>query len=97
VIMVGKTARTMQGVGWVPITPLDVDLPYWTGIWLGVFPTVETTAAQVAAALVVIGSYVLAERLRTRRRRAPAPTPASAPRAPASRPRASSGSLPPAS
>jgi high-affinity iron transporter len=35
VIMVGKTARTLQGVGWLPITPIDADVPYWAGIWLG--------------------------------------------------------------
>jgi high-affinity iron transporter len=63
-IMVGKTVRTMQGVGWFPITPVDVDLPYWTGIWLGVFPTVETILAQIASVLFVLGSYVLAERLK---------------------------------
>jgi high-affinity iron transporter len=71
-IMVGKTVRTMQGVGWFPITPVDVDLPYWTGIWLGVFPTVETVLAQVASVLFVLGSYVLAERLKHRPRRGPA-------------------------
>ena len=27
VVMVGQTARTMQGTGWVPITPIDVDPP----------------------------------------------------------------------
>jgi high-affinity iron transporter len=104
VIMVGKTARTMQGVGWLPITPLDIEPPYWAGLWLGIFPTVETIAAQVGAAVFVVGSYLLAERIRTRGRRrvartvrVPEPTPASEPRAPASRPRASSGSLPPAS
>ncbi len=43
-IMMGKTVRTMQGVGWIPITPIDVQPPYWTGIWLGIFPTVETHA-----------------------------------------------------
>jgi high-affinity iron transporter len=64
VIMVGKTARTLQGVGWLPITPIDADIPYWAGIWLGVFPTVETIVAQVAAAGFVVGSYLLAERLR---------------------------------
>jgi high-affinity iron transporter len=70
-IMVGKTVRTMQGVGWFPITPVDVDLPYWTGLWLGVFPTVETTLAQVASVLFVLGSYVLAERLKHRQRGSP--------------------------
>jgi high-affinity iron transporter len=77
VIMVGKTVRTMQGVGWIPITPIDVDLPYWMGIWLGVFPTVETVLAQVGAAVFVVGSYLLAERLkgrpRGRRREEPLP------------------------
>lgn len=106
VIMVGKTARTMQGVGWIPITPIDFEPPYWAGLWLGIFPTVETIAAQAGAAVFVVGSYVLAERLRTRGRRraatrrppaAAAPTPASAPRAPASRRPASSRALPPAS
>ncbi len=82
-IMVGKTARTLQGVGWLPITPVDIDVPYWMGLWLGVFPTVETIVAQVASVVFVIGSYFLAERLRTRgRRRAPAPAPAPAAAAP---------------
>ena len=77
VIMVGKTARTMQGVGWLPITPIDIDVPYWMGLWLGIFPTVETIGAQIAAFIFVIGSYVLAERVRTRGRGAPArPAPA---------------------
>jgi high-affinity iron transporter len=98
VIMVGKTARTMQGVGWIPITPLDLEPPYWTGVWLGIFPTVETIVAQVGAAVFVVGSYLVAERIRTRRRRAaqrrtapaPAPSPASEPREPASRQRVAS-------
>jgi high-affinity iron transporter len=68
-IMMGKTVRIMQGVGWVPITPIDIDPPYWTGIWLGIFPTVETIAAQVAGGVFVIGSYFVAERLKHRKRR----------------------------
>ena len=72
-IMVGKTVRTMQGVGWLPITPIDVEMPYWTGIWLGVFPTVETIVAQVAALLFVLGSYWLAERMKHRPRGRPVP------------------------
>jgi high-affinity iron transporter len=66
VVLVGNTARTLQGVGWMPITPLDVELPLWMGTWLGVFPTVETLAAQAAALAFVIGSYFLAEYVRTR-------------------------------
>jgi high-affinity iron transporter len=68
-IMVGKTVRTMQGVGWVPITPVEMELPYWTGLWLGVFPTLETALAQLGAVVFVVGSYLLAERLKRRSRR----------------------------
>jgi high-affinity iron transporter len=68
-VMMGKTVRVMQGVGWVPITPVDVELPYWTGIWLGLFPTVETMLAQLGGGVFVIGSYLVAERLKHRRRR----------------------------
>jgi high-affinity iron transporter len=60
VIMVGKTARTMQGMGWIPITPIDVELPYWLGVWLGVFPTAETALAQAGAA--VFGGQLPARR-----------------------------------
>ena len=69
VMMVGQTVRTMQGTGWAPITPLDVDLPYWAGQWLGVYPTWETIGAQILAAVFVIGSYYLAEEVRIKRPR----------------------------
>jgi high-affinity iron transporter len=69
VVMVGQTVRTMQGTGWVPITPVDIALPYWSGLWLGVFPTIETLGAQLAAAVFVIGSYLLAQELKVKRPR----------------------------
>jgi high-affinity iron transporter len=69
-IMVGKTARTLQGVGWLPITPVDLDVPYWMGLWLGVFPTVETLLAQVVSVVFVVGSYLVAERVKKRGRSA---------------------------
>jgi high-affinity iron transporter len=79
VVMVGQTARTMQGTGWLPITSIDIDLPYWLGLWFGVFPTVETMLAQVIAAIFVIGSYLVAQEVRVKRPRrkagkVPAPT-----------------------
>ena len=77
-IMMGKTVRTMQGVGWIPITPIDVEIPYWAGIWLGIFPTVETMLAQLAGGVFVIGSYLLAERLKHRPRGRPVPVSATA-------------------
>jgi high-affinity iron transporter len=66
VVMVGNTVRTLQGVGWLPITPIDVDFPLWMGTWLGIFPTWETLGAQLAALGFVIGSYYLAEWVRKR-------------------------------
>jgi high-affinity iron transporter len=66
VTMVGNTARTLQGVGWISITPIDIDLPLWMGTWLGVFPTWETLGAQIAALGFVVGSYFLAEWVRKR-------------------------------
>ena len=66
VVLVGNTARTLQGVGWLSITPIDVEFPLWMGTWLGIFPTWETIGAQVAALAFVIGSYFLAEWVRKR-------------------------------
>jgi high-affinity iron transporter len=67
VVMVGQTARTMQGTGWLPITPLDWEIPSSLGLWMGVFPSVETLLAQVAAIVFVIGSYVVATELKVKR------------------------------
>ena len=69
VVMVGQTVRTMQGTGWLPITPIDIQMPYWPQLWLGVYPTVETIGAQIAAAAFVIGSYYLAQEMKVKRPR----------------------------
>ena len=83
VVLVGNTVRTLQGVGWIPITPLDFEFPLWMGTWLGFFPTWETLGAQVAALGFVIGSYFLAEWVRKRElRRASRSQPDPAPEAP---------------
>ena len=78
VIMVGKTIQVCQVVGWVPVHPIgDLRLPYWAGLWFGIFPTWEGIAAQLGAAAFVIGSYFGAEWVRARKRRErlrPAPT-----------------------
>jgi high-affinity iron transporter len=65
-VMTGNTARSMQGVGWLPVHTLDFDLPLWTGTWLGTYPTVETLGSQLLAIAFVIGSYFAAERWRKR-------------------------------
>ena len=66
VVLVGNTARTMQGVGWLSIHPIEIELPLWMGTWLGIYPTVETLAAQLLAFVFVIGSYFAAEWMRKR-------------------------------
>jgi high-affinity iron transporter len=68
-VMVGATVRTLQGTGWLPIHSIELELPYWLGTWLGIFPTWETIGAQVAALAFVIGSYFAAEYIRIKRPR----------------------------
>jgi high-affinity iron transporter len=63
--MVGEQVQEMQLAHWIPTTTIpalaDV-IPAWMGLWLSVFPTVETLAGQAIAALLVIGSYSIAQR-----------------------------------
>lgn len=69
VIMVGKTVQTMQKVGWIGVNPIEgLEVPYWAGLWLGVFPTWQGLIAQTAALVFVIGSYFAAESARKRKR-----------------------------
>jgi high-affinity iron transporter len=69
-VMVGNTAHVLQVVGWLPTHPLRwLELPFWSGLWFGVFPTWEGLGLQAAAAAFVIGSYYLAEWLHRRTRR----------------------------
>ena len=62
-VMVGEQAQEMQLARWLPtttISALDRVIPDWAGLWFAVFPTVETLIAQAIAAVLVVGSYVLA-------------------------------------
>ena len=62
-VMVGEQAQEMQLARWLPTTPippLDGVIPGWMGLWFAVFPTVETLAAQLLAAGIVVGSYLIA-------------------------------------
>jgi high-affinity iron transporter len=60
--MVGQTVHVMQAVRWLPVTSLNLPVPYWMGVWFGVYPTVEGLLAQFGALTFVVGSYFLAER-----------------------------------
>ncbi len=66
VVLVGNTARTMQGVGWLSIHPIEIEFPLWMGTWLGIYPTVETLGLQLLAFIFVVGSYFAAEWMRKR-------------------------------
>lgn len=64
-VMVGEETQEMQLAGWLPTTEiprLAHAIPSWMGLWLSVFPTVETLSAQALAAIVVFGSYFTAQR-----------------------------------
>jgi high-affinity iron transporter len=79
VVMTGGTALSFQDLGWLPSTPLPFAMPGWLGAWFEIYGTYETIACQLGAAILVVGSYVLAEHLKVRR-------PARAGAAPARRP-----------
>ena len=66
-VMVGEQAQEMQLAHWISHTeiPWLVNIiPAWMGMWFAVFPTYETMIAQAIAALLVVGSYYAARRLR---------------------------------
>jgi high-affinity iron transporter len=65
-VMVGEQAQEMQLAHWIPKTEiawLAALIPPWMGLWFAVFPTYETIAAQLIAAVLVIGSYYAARYL----------------------------------
>ena len=62
-VMVGEQAQEMQLARWIPtteISSLKSYMPPWMGLWFAVFPTTETLAAQLIAAVLIIGSYYAA-------------------------------------
>src|SRR3954463_7555439 len=67
VVLTGGTALTFQDLGWLPSTPLPFAMPGWLGAWFEIYGTYETIACQLAAAILVVGSYVVAEQLKVRR------------------------------
>ncbi|MGI8712449.1 MAG: FTR1 family iron permease [Solirubrobacteraceae bacterium] len=81
-VMVGESVQEFQQAGWLGVTPININIPGWVGLWFAVFPNVQTIAAQVVAAVVVIGSYFLAEEMRVRRPRRRGGTVAVRPSAP---------------
>ena len=66
-VMVGEQAQEMQLAHWISTTPVPwlVSLiPDWASLWFAIFPTYETLIAQLIAAILVVGSYYAARRVR---------------------------------
>ncbi|HXM33275.1 MAG TPA: FTR1 family protein [Chthoniobacterales bacterium] len=66
-VMVGEQAQEMQLAHWISRTEipwLASALPAWLGMWFAIFPTYETLIAQGLAAILVVGSYYAARRVR---------------------------------
>jgi high-affinity iron transporter len=61
-VMVGESVQEMQQAGWIPITPVNISLPSWLGMWFAVFPNLQGLISQISAAVIVLGSYTLAQR-----------------------------------
>jgi hypothetical protein len=62
--------HNLQGLGWIGTTPVGFDLSLAYGRWLGLYANWEGIGAQVAAMLVVYGSYPRRALQSRRRRRA---------------------------
>jgi high-affinity iron transporter len=68
-VMVGEQAQEMQLAHWISRTDvgwLTNVVPACMGTWFAVFPTYETMAAQLLAAILVVGSYYAASHVRRR-------------------------------
>ncbi len=66
VVMVGGTARTFIDLGWLPNAPTPFAVPGWMGAWFEVYDQWWSLGAQTFAAILVAGSYFLAEELKNR-------------------------------
>jgi high-affinity iron transporter len=67
VTFLGSTVRLFQTVGWAPIHPLPwLQLPAWTGLWLGLYSSWEGLLVPPLA-LIYVGGAWLWVRLQSRR------------------------------
>lgn len=65
-VMVGESVQEMQQAAWIPATPINIELPEWTGVWFALFPNVQGIVAQSMAVLLVLGSYFSARYFQVR-------------------------------
>jgi len=65
VVMVGETVQEMQQAHWIATTRLlSFELPAWMNVWFSLYNSLESLTAQVITVVAVIGSYLVAERVR---------------------------------
>lgn len=60
VVMVGESVQELQQAGWISTTSAGISIPDWIGVWFATFPNLEGLSAQLLAAALVLGSYVVA-------------------------------------
>jgi high-affinity iron transporter len=66
IVMVGESIQEMQQAKWMSTTTLNIAMPEWLNTWFAVFPTAESLGSQAFAAVLVLGSYFFARRLKSR-------------------------------
>lgn len=69
IVMVGESVQEMQQANWLGTTTLNIDMPKWLNTWFAIYPSTESLLAQLFSAVLVIGSYVVAQYLRVWRPR----------------------------
>src|SRR5690349_13087632 len=69
VVMIGGTALSFVELGWLPRHDTPFTVPEWLGSWFEVYSIWETLAAQLLAAVFVVGSYYAAEYVKVKRPR----------------------------
>jgi len=61
--------QEIQQADWLPASAIGVGFPHWVGTWFATFANVQGLIAQGVAALLVLGSYLIASELKVRRPR----------------------------
>ncbi|MFT8929816.1 MAG: FTR1 family protein [Sporolactobacillus sp.] len=65
IVMVGENVQEMQLAGWLPTTKINLLIPDWVGLWFAIFPNVEGMISQLLAVFIVLGSYFVAQYMRS--------------------------------
>ena len=61
IVMVGESVQEMQQANWIGTTTLNIKMPDWLNTWFAIYPSAESLWIQFFAAVLVIGSYFIAQ------------------------------------